>query len=74
MKKPEKYLRRGKGNFINCVDYDDAIKAMNKYAEDYHNSKIHEEVTPKCPKCKARETIINKVSGYCQCGICGYEF
>lgn len=33
MKTPEEFLTRGKGNFINCTDYDDAIQAMKDYAE-----------------------------------------
>lgn len=33
MKTPEEFLTRGKGNFINCTDYDDAIEAMKDYAE-----------------------------------------
>lgn len=32
MKTPEEFLTRGKGNFINCTDYDDAIQAMKDYA------------------------------------------
>ena len=36
MKTPEERLTRGKGNFINCTDYDDAIEAMKQYAIDYH--------------------------------------
>ena len=30
--KAEEMLTRGKGNFINCTDYDDAIKAMKEYS------------------------------------------
>ena len=33
MKPPEEFLTRGKGNFINCTDYDDAIQAMKDYAK-----------------------------------------
>ena len=33
MKRPEEFLSRGKGNFINCTDYDDAIQAMKDYAK-----------------------------------------
>lgn len=40
MKQPEEYLTRGKGNFINCTDYDDAIAAMKQYAQDYHQDKV----------------------------------
>jgi hypothetical protein len=32
MKKPEEYLTRGKGTFINCTDYDDAIQSMQEYS------------------------------------------
>lgn len=32
MKTPEDFLSRGKGNFINCTDYDDAIQAMKEFA------------------------------------------
>lgn len=28
MKTPEEILKRGKGNFINCTDYDDAMQAL----------------------------------------------
>lgn len=34
MKTPEEYLTRGKGSFINCTDYDDAIQAMKDYAAE----------------------------------------
>lgn len=44
MKEPEEFLNRGKGNFINCTDYDDAIEAMKKYATQN-----------KCDKLKAVE-------------------
>jgi hypothetical protein len=30
--KAEEYLTKGTGNFSNCTDYDDAIKAMKDYA------------------------------------------
>lgn len=33
MKKPEEMLSRGEGRFVNCTDYDDAIKAIKKYAQ-----------------------------------------
>lgn len=33
MKTPEEFLTRGTGRFVNCTDYDDAIKAMKEYAE-----------------------------------------
>jgi len=29
MKKAAERITRGKGNFINCTDYDDAVKAIN---------------------------------------------
>lgn len=29
--KAEEYLTKGTGNFSNCTDYDDAIKAMKEY-------------------------------------------
>lgn len=32
MRKPEDFLSRGTGNFINCTDYDDAIQAMSDFA------------------------------------------
>lgn len=32
MKKPQDYLKRCEGNFRNCTDYDDAIEAMEAYA------------------------------------------
>jgi hypothetical protein len=31
-KAPEEFLGRGKGHFINCIDYDDAVQAI----KDYH--------------------------------------
>ena len=31
-KTAEEMLTRGKGNFINCTDYDDALTAMHQYA------------------------------------------
>jgi len=40
MKTPEERLTRGKGNFINCTDYDDAIKAMKEYAIEYHEQQV----------------------------------
>lgn len=33
MKTAKEFLTRGKGNFINCTDYDDAIVAMEEYAQ-----------------------------------------
>lgn len=35
MKTPKEYLTRGEGNFIHCTDYDDAIKAMQEYADQF---------------------------------------
>ena len=35
IKTPEEILTRGKGNFLHCTDYDDAVKAMKQYAIDY---------------------------------------
>jgi len=40
MKTPEERLIRGKGNFINCTDYDDAIDAMKQYAKEYQDSEV----------------------------------
>jgi hypothetical protein len=40
--KPEDMLVRGKGNFIHCTDYEDAIKAMHEYANQSQN--IREEL------------------------------
>jgi hypothetical protein len=37
---PEEILKRGTGNYINCTDYDDAIKAM----EEYSNLKLQEVI------------------------------
>lgn len=34
MKRPEEFLMRGNGQFINCTDYDDAIQAMKDYANE----------------------------------------
>jgi hypothetical protein len=33
MKTKEELLTRGKGNFINCTDYDDAIKSMQSFSD-----------------------------------------
>lgn len=33
MKKPEEMLKRGKGNFLHCTDYEDAIEAMKEYGK-----------------------------------------
>lgn len=40
MKTPEEFLTRGKGNFINCTDYDDAIQAMKDYADEVVKNNI----------------------------------
>ena len=40
MKTPEERLTRGKGNFINCTDYDDAVQAMKEYAIEYHEQQV----------------------------------
>ncbi len=37
MKEPEDFLTKGKGNFINCCDYDDAIQAIKDYAAQFQN-------------------------------------
>ena len=44
-RKPEEFLVRGKGSFINCTDYDDAIQAMKEYASQFH------------PKAEIKETV-----------------
>ena len=41
MKTPEERLIRGKGNFINCTDYDDAIEAIKEYAIEYHEQQVN---------------------------------
>ena len=33
LKTREQFLTRGEGNFINCTDYEDALKAMQEYAD-----------------------------------------
>lgn len=40
MKTPEERLTRGKGNFINCTDYDNAIEAMKEHAIEYHEQQV----------------------------------
>jgi hypothetical protein len=37
MKTPEERLSRGKGIYINCTDYDDAIKVIKEYAIEYYD-------------------------------------
>jgi len=32
MKSPEEFLSRGHGRFINCTDYDDAVRSIRDYA------------------------------------------
>lgn len=67
MKEPEEFLTRGKGNFINCTDYDEAIQAMKDYAAQFQtqNSKKNESV---CGFCKAHKWE-NEKPDYCKC--CG---
>ena len=43
IKTPEEILTRGKGNFINCTDYDDAIEAMKEYALQFKEQPITDE-------------------------------
>lgn len=54
MKTPEERLTRGKGNFINCTDYDDAVEAMKQYAIEYHEQQVGNlnmlnTLNPSCP-------------------------
>lgn len=54
MKTPEEFLTRGKGNFINCTDYDDAILAMKEYAKQFLPIESHEVPDAEMKKTKQR--------------------
>lgn len=40
MKSAAERITRGKGNFINCTDYDDAVKAINETASEVRSEML----------------------------------
>ena len=60
MKTPEEMLNRGNGNFINCTDYDDAIKAMKEYAAQEVAKVIFSN--PPVTKLLTKEQFMRKIS------------
>ena len=61
MKTPEEFLTRGKGYFINCTDYDDAIQAMKDYAQQFQP--VKEEQNFDFKTCRALGLLEGVVSG-----------
>lgn len=67
MKTPEERLTRGKGNFINCTDYDDAVQAMKEYAIEYHEQQLMNDISV-CDGCNVRPPWEHRCHGEgCNC-------